>query len=250
MIQFQYSINHSLVSEIIRGEITIMKKVKGRMEESILVCVYYGPNGERLIRRGNKLAEIMDCPLYVLTVDSKPYDEFDAEKSGYIESWQKLCDELDVEEFILRDNEKHSSVKAIKEVAHNLNITQIIIGQSPQNRWEEITKGSFVNVLLRELTFIDIHIVSTDRTLSSDSDTSYEKGVRGFLQKDGDTYRLRFTKAKDNLYEGIFYKEIGTDFNNGVFKFINNKGKTCQVHIADDVVTSKMEEPPNVRGHI
>jgi two-component system, OmpR family, sensor histidine kinase KdpD len=224
-----------------------MKKIKGRMDESILVCVYYGPNGERLIRRGHKLAKIMDCPLYVLTVDQKPYDEFDAEKSGYIDNWEELCDELDVDEFIVRDNEKRTLVKAIKEVAHSHNITQIIIGQSPQNRWEEITKGSFVNVLLRELTFIDLHIVSIDRTLKSEEDTMFEKGVRAFLEKDGETYRLRFTRSKNNLYEGIFYKEIGTDFNNGIFKFVNNLGKTCQVHITEDICTGRMIEPPNVK---
>lgn len=225
-----------------------MKKVKSRMDESILVCVYYGPNGERLIRRGHKLAKIMNCPLYVLTVDTKPFDEFDAEKTGYVERWEELCDELGVDEFIIRDNESRSSVKAIKEVAHNLNITQIIIGQSPQNRWEEITKGSFVNALLREMTFIDIHIVSIDRSLKSDEDdTEYEKGVRAFLRKDGDHYHLGFTRTKENLYEGIFYKEMGTDFNNGIFKFINRAGKTCQVHITEDLVTGKMSEPPNVK---
>lgn len=225
-----------------------MRKIKGRMDEAILVCVYYGPNGERLIRRGHKLARIMDCPLYVLTVDSRPYDEFDEEKSNYIEHWKELCDELGVDEFILRDDEKLSSVKVIKEIAHTYNITQIIIGQSPQNRWEEITKGSFVNVLLRELTFIDIHIVSVDRALKTapDKDTEYEKGVRGFLIKTDEGYKLSFAKSKKNLYEGIFYKEIGTDFNNGIFKFINNKGKTCQVHITDDMVTGKLKDPPNV----
>lgn len=217
------------------------------MDESILVCVYYGPNGERLIRRGHKLSQIMDCPLYVLTVDTLPYDEFDAEKSGYVERWKELCEELDVEEFIIKDNEKRSSVKAIAEVAHNHNITQIIIGQSPQNRWEEITKGSFVNVLLREMTFIDIHIVSVDRMLRGTDDATYEKGVRGFLQKEGDKYQLSFARSKDNLYEGIFYKEIGTDFNNGVFKFINNKGKTCQVHITEDICTGQLNEPPNLK---
>ena len=51
-----------------------MGKVKGRMDEAILVCVYYGPNGERLIRRGHKMASIMDCPIYILTVDPLPYD--------------------------------------------------------------------------------------------------------------------------------------------------------------------------------
>ena len=29
----------------------MLNKKKSRLDESILVCVYYGPNGERLIRR-------------------------------------------------------------------------------------------------------------------------------------------------------------------------------------------------------
>lgn len=224
-----------------------MRKIKGRMDERILVCVYYGPNGERLIKRGHKLAQIMDCPLYVLSVDPLPYDEFDADKSGYVERWKELCNELEVDDFILRDNEKRPTVKSIAEIAHNHNITQIIIGQSPQNRWEEITKGSFVNTLLKEMTFVDIHIVSVDRSLKSDVDTSFEKGVRAFLKKDGEKYRLSFARSKYNLYEGIFYKEIGTDFNNGIFRFINTKGKTCQIHVTDDLVINKISEQPNIK---
>ena len=221
-----------------------MVKEKSRMDEKILVCVYYGPNGERLIRRGHKLATLLDCPLYVLTVDKRPYDEFDAEKLTYIEHWQELCKELDVDKFIIKDNETRSSAKAIKDVAHKYNITQVIIGEAPQNRWEEITKGSFVNVLLRELLFIDIHIVSVDRSLSSTDEGMYEKGVRGFLQKDEDSFVLRFTKSKDNYYEGVFYKEIGTDFNNGIFKFAYG-GKTYEVDVVEGRVTEDIKEPPN-----
>lgn len=223
-----------------------MKNIKGRMDESILVCVYYGPNGERLIKRGAKLANLLDCPLYVLTVDPLPYDEFDAEKSGYIERWKELGDELDVEDFILYDNEKRPTAKVIAEVAHQYNITQIIIGQTAQNRWEEITKGSFVNCLLREMTFIDIHIVSLDRTIKSEEDISFEKGVRAFVTKDGDNYELTFTRSKNNYYEGIFYKEVGTDFNNGIFKFVS-RGKTHQILIDDNRVTEPIKEPPNLK---
>jgi len=224
-----------------------VKRVKGRMDESILVCVYYGPNGERLIRRGYQLADMLDCPLYVLTVDPLPYDKFDEEKSSYVDRWEELCEELDAEEFLVRDNEKRPSVKVISEVAHKFNITQIIIGQTPQNRWEEITKGSFVNALQREMTsFIDIHIVSVDRRIKSAADTTYEKGVRGFLQKDQDGYQLSFTKSKKNQYEGIFYKEIGTDFNNGIFKYVYS-GKTFQVHVTEDRVAEEIKEPPNLK---
>src|SRR5690625_3416235 len=223
-----------------------MGRTIGHMDESILVCVYYGPNGERLIKRGHVLAELLDCPLYVLTVDQLPYDKFDAEKSGYVDRWKELCEELGAEEFILRDNETRPSVKAIKEVAHKYNITQVIIGETPQNRWEEITKGSFVNVLLRALVFTDIHIVSVDRTIKSEGDTTYEKGVRGFLKKDENGYYLCFTKSKDNYYEGVFYKEIGTDFNNGMFKFVYG-GKSYQVQVTENRVTEQIKEPPNLK---
>ncbi|GAA0136764.1 hypothetical protein YSY43_36050 [Paenibacillus sp. YSY-4.3] len=223
-----------------------MKNVKGRMDESILVCVYYGPNGERLIRRGHKMASMLNCPLYILTVDPLPYDEFDAEKSGYIERWKELAEECDVEEFILLDNEKRPTAKMIAEVAHKYNVTQIIIGQTAQNRWEEITKGSFINVLLREITFVDLHIVSLDRTIKSEDEIEYEAGVRGYLLKEGDSYRLCFSCQKNTSYEGIFYKEIGTDFNNGMFKFVCS-GRTYQVHVAEDKVTESIDVPSNVK---
>ena len=212
-----------------------MGKVKGRMDESILVCVYYGPNGERLIRRGHKMASMLDCPLYILTIDSLQYDEFDAEKSEYVERWQELAEEFDVEEFIIQDNEKRPPSKVIAEMAHKYNITQIIIGQTAQSRWEEITKGSFLNVLLREITFVDFHVVSVDRSIRDEIEGMFEKGVRAFLVDDGDGFRINFTCTKEVRYEGIFFKEIGTDFNNGVFKFMNNH-KMCQVHITDDRV--------------
>ena len=223
-----------------------MKKAKSRMDESILVCVSYGPNGERLIRRGHKLASMLNCPVYILTVDALPLDKFDAEKSDYIEEWQQLAKELDVDDFILRDNEKRSSAKAIAEVVNKHNITQVIIGQSPQNRWEEITKGSFINTLLREMTFTDIHIVSVDRTLKSNEDSKFEKGIRCYIVKDKNAEQLSYKLWSHcpGVYEheGIFYKEIGTDFNNGVFKFIYH-GKTYEIHITENRITNPEKLP-------
>ena len=123
----------------------------------------------------------------------------------------------------------------IAEVAHEHNITQIIIGQTAQSRWEEITKGSFMNVLLREITFVDFHVVSVARSIKDEIEGVFEKGVRAYLVKEGDAYRIKFTLSKDACRKGIFFKEIGTDFNNGIFKFMYNH-KMCQVHITDDIV--------------
>ena len=220
--------------------------IKSHMDERILVCVYYGPNGERLIRRGYQLSKLTNCPFYVLTVDRLAEDEFDAEKSSYIEQWQALSEELGAANFIIKDKETRPIVKVIKEIAYKYNITQVIIGEKPQNRWEEITKGSFVNVLLRELVFIDLHIVSADRGIAVSDEAMYEKGIRGFLQKDEDKLLLTFMKSKHNYFEGVFYKEIGTDFNNGIFKFVYG-GHSHQVRVTDGRVTDKIKEPPNVK---
>src|SRR5699024_3243618 len=136
--------------------------------------------------------------------------------------------------------------KVIAEVAYNLNITQIIIGQTPQNRWEEITKGSFANALLREMTFVDVHIVSVDRRIKSTEDATFEKAVLGYLRKYENEYHLSFTNSHDNHYEVIFYKEIGTDFNNGILKFVID-GKSYQVNVQDDIVVDPIKPPPNLK---
>jgi two-component system, OmpR family, sensor histidine kinase KdpD len=211
-----------------------MKKIKGRMDESILVCVYYGPNGERLIQRGCKIANMLDCPLYILTIDAKPFDELDAEKSHYISRWKQLADQHSAEAFILKDNEKRPISKVIAEVAREKGITQIILGQTAQSRWEQIARGSIINALLREVPFVDLHIISVSRTLK-DQEGQFEKGVRAYLVKENENYRLIFKHTKDVEFEGIFFKDFGTDFNNGVFKFMKDK-ETLQVHVTDDII--------------
>ena len=220
-----------------------MKHAKGRLDESILVCVYYGQNGERLIRRGHKLATLLDCPLYVLTVDSKAVDAFDVEKSGYIEHWQQLCEELKVEEFIIRDNEKLPIQKVIAEIALTHNITQIIVGQSAQSRWEEITKGSFLNVLLKEVPFVDFHIVAIKRPTEDDSFDIYEKGVRAYAIPEGNKdFKIGFTCPTNQSLEGIFFKEIGTDFDNGIFKF-TYEGKMHETHVTEGLINDPQQIP-------
>ena len=59
---------------------------------------------------------MLDCPLYILTIDPKPFDELDAEKSFYITSWKQLAEKHNAEEFIVLDNEKRSVTKVIAEL--------------------------------------------------------------------------------------------------------------------------------------
>ncbi|WP_270172444.1 histidine kinase [Paenibacillus sp. SYP-B4298] len=212
------------------------------MDEVILVCVYYGPNGERLIRRGGNIANMLNCPLYVLTVDPLPEDELDIEKIHYIAKWKEAAKEYNVKEFIVKYNEKRPVAKVIGDVAKQKHVTQLVLGQTAQSRWKEITKGSFINILLNEIPFVDLHVISVSRELK-DQDGFFEKGVRAYLLQDDEGYRLSFNHTQQDVYEGIFYKEVGTDFNNGVFKFMKDN-QMLEVHVCDDYVKDLKPLPP------
>jgi len=210
------------------------------MDESILVCVYYGPNGERLITRGGKIARMLNCPLTILTVDPLPEDEWDIEKIRYVSRWKELARELGAE-FIIKYNEKRPVAKVIAEVARQKNVTQVVIGQTAHSRWEEITKRSFINVLLSEIPFVDLHIISVSRELKN-QEGYFERGIRAYLRKENGGLRLCFDHTdNEKVYEGIFYKEVGTDFNNGIFKFMKG-GKTLEVQVVDDWVKDWKDE--------
>ncbi|GEK32965.1 hypothetical protein KSI01_04980 [Kurthia sibirica] len=209
-------------------------KSHGRMDESILVCVYYGPNSDRLIRRGHKIATMLDCPLYVLNISRQSSEEFDSSQQEDILNWQALSQELDIDGLILKTNEDRPIQQVIAEVCNEQNISQVVIGQTAQSRWEEITKGSFINQLLRALPFVDIHVISVDRQIRV-KDHMYEKAIRAYLVDDAGIYRIYFDLPETFIYEGLFYKELGTDFDNGRFKFMH-EGKTYEIEVDDGYI--------------
>ncbi len=150
-----------------------------------------------LIRRGHKLATLLDCPLYVLTVDSKPLDAFDAEKSGYIEQWKQLSRRTRSRRIHYSKIMKNVQFKkSLQKLRCDYKITQIIVGQSAQSRWEEITKGSFLNVLLKEVPFVDFHIVSVKRPTEDELIDIYEKGVRAYLIREKMKFQSRLYLSK------------------------------------------------------
>ena len=59
--------------------------------------------------------------------------------------------------------------------------------------------------------------------------------MRAYLVKETENFRLVFKHSKNVVHEGIFFKECGTDFNNGVFKFMNDK-EMLHVEVVEDYV--------------
>ncbi|WP_404783955.1 universal stress protein [Altericista sp. CCNU0014] len=131
------------------------------IHERVLVCISMYPNSVQLLRRGARLSNYMNAPLYAVFVDSS--DRFlSKSESLHIETCEKLCKEFGGEFFRVRNSDVPG---AIAEVAATHHITQIIIGESQQSRWKHLLRGSFTQRLMRLIhqQHIDLHIIATEK---------------------------------------------------------------------------------------
>jgi two-component system sensor histidine kinase KdpD len=129
------------------------------IHERVLVCVSTYPNSLQLLRRGARLANYMNAPIFALFVKEK--DRFlTKEESLYIETCEKLCKEFEGSFIHISSNDVAG---AIAEVAKQYHITQIVIGESQRSRWQILWKGSLTQTLVRLLKNVDLHIIATEK---------------------------------------------------------------------------------------
>jgi two-component system, OmpR family, sensor histidine kinase KdpD len=124
------------------------------VHDRILVCVNYRPNAEKLIRRGWRIADRLKAELYILHI--KPSGHHDEK---IINEWKNLAEQFGAT-FIVQEAKSRKVAQQIVEVCRQYRITQIIMGMSARTRWEEIWKGSIINVIMRQLQYVDVLIVS------------------------------------------------------------------------------------------
>ncbi|PHJ69270.1 histidine kinase [Nostoc linckia z18] len=132
------------------------------IHERVLVCVSTYPNSLQLLRRGARLANYMNAPLYTLFV-ADPERFLTKEESLHIHNCEKLCKEF--EGSFIRVTSSNVA-NAIAETAEKYRITQIVIGESQRSRWQILLKGSLTQKLVRLLKNIDLHIIASEKMAS------------------------------------------------------------------------------------
>jgi two-component system sensor histidine kinase KdpD len=130
------------------------------IQERVLVCVSTYPNSLRLLRRGARLANYMNAPLFILFVINPDHFLSKAE-TLHIETCQQLCQDFGGNFLRIQD---YNVPNAIAQVAEKEKITQIVIGESQQSRWKQFLKGSFTQKLMKLIwkKQIDLHIIATE----------------------------------------------------------------------------------------
>ncbi|WP_310414424.1 sensor histidine kinase KdpD [Chamaesiphon sp. OTE_8_metabat_110] len=130
------------------------------IHERVLVCISTYPNTVQLLRRGARVANYMHARFYVLYVN-EPDRFLTKAESLHIATCERLCQEFGGEFIQVRE---YNIIKAIAQTAQQYRITQIVMGESQNSRWQIFWKGSLTQQILRLLKNVDIHIISTSRS--------------------------------------------------------------------------------------
>lgn len=128
-----------------------------RLQEVIFVCVNLRPDSERLIRRGFRIAYRLKAEWFVAYVKDHPLTEADEQTLTKIrQQTERLGGIFEMYE----STDRRQVFRKLVEELDKKKATQVIIGQSARTRWEEITKGSVSQRLLREVRHMDVLIVA------------------------------------------------------------------------------------------
>ena len=138
-----------------------LERIEPSAQESILVCVNYRPHSEKLIRRGWRIADRHQAQLYVLVVSLD--DRLTQEEQRDLERIQNLSQQFQAK-FVMKSGAGRGVGATIVQMATQLPVSQIVIGQSPSSRlvlyrW----KMSPVDYVLQHAEFVDLHVVANAR---------------------------------------------------------------------------------------
>src|SRR6266496_1401664 len=141
--------------------------------ERVLVGFDSRPHTREVIRDAWRLAHGLHANLIAVTIRPEGYLAFMSKLIGILkygrdapkyreaalqrlEEHALLAEDLGAE--VIRTSSRDIA-KTLIEIAHEHQVTQLVLGQPARSHWEELLRGSIINRLLRLSTDIDIHLV-------------------------------------------------------------------------------------------
>jgi two-component system sensor histidine kinase KdpD len=124
--------------------------------EQIAVLIAPRPMATRLVRRGYRLADRMHADLVTIHV-RVPAATLGQREQGLLDAAYQLTRELGGRVVELQgDSVADEVIRYVRESG----VTFIVMGQSARSRFEEITRGSIINRIMRETKNVDIVVVA------------------------------------------------------------------------------------------
>jgi two-component system sensor histidine kinase KdpD len=125
--------------------------------ERVVVALTGAPGGERLIRRGARMAARTHAELVGLHI--RGTDGLAAPNEDLLERHRVLLEEMGGRYAEVTGSEV---ADALIRFARAENATQILLGATRRSRWAEITRGSVINRVISQAGPIDVHVISAE----------------------------------------------------------------------------------------
>ena len=126
--------------------------------ERLLVCVGPGPNSAKLVRATKRLAVTLRAPWLAVFIESQGQRLTEKARASAIDNL-RLAERLGAETLTLTTRD---IVEGALDLAHQRNVTKIIVGKSGRPRWLEKLEGSIVDRLIHESGDIDVFVIRGD----------------------------------------------------------------------------------------
>jgi two-component system sensor histidine kinase KdpD len=124
--------------------------------ERILALVKPEPSAQRLLRRAWRSAQRLGAELDAVWI-RQPGEEPTQDERVQLAALRRLAVILGAH---FLEEEGDDFVAAVKRIAHERGSTYILVGTPNESRWREITRGSLLSRMVRELPGIDIRVVA------------------------------------------------------------------------------------------
>ena len=125
--------------------------------ERIMVAITGAPGTDAVIRRAARITARMKGDLHAVHVVGP--DQSRQRDADSLNALERLADDLGAQwHEIIRDD----PARALVDFATEHQVTQIVLGSSRRSRWEEMTKGSVVQRVLRFASDsgVDVHVIA------------------------------------------------------------------------------------------
>ncbi|MBC7458020.1 MAG: sensor histidine kinase KdpD, partial [Bdellovibrionaceae bacterium] len=130
--------------------------------ERLLVAVSHSPYSEKIIRATRRLAYNLEAPWIALHVDTGL--NLSDEDQQQLQKNLNLARELNAEVIHTSDSDV---AKAIKRIARQKNVTQVVVGRSAQRIFRNLIEGgNLLDRLMKDSQEVDIHVIRQDYLLT------------------------------------------------------------------------------------
>jgi two-component system sensor histidine kinase KdpD len=141
--------------------------------ERVMVGFDHRPHTREVIRDAWRLAHGLHAELLAISIQPEGYLAFRSKLIRLLkyrgeakQHWEEAQRRLEEHAILAEDlgaevirTSSHDIAKTLVEIAHERQVTQLVLGQPARSHWEELLRGSIINRLLRLSTDIDIHLV-------------------------------------------------------------------------------------------